>query len=245
MADPAVERCPLRCASTTAAAPPWPSRRPCFSVCGQQQALPGLDQPGLCTTPARDSLILNYPFIFRQKLDQANDGDTLEFAVDAIADGAAANPFAALRGAGQGLPTPATKTGPAWYSVGFAPQQVYWFWNWDGYRNGHARLLAGQLQQHQRGPAGGRLAVPADTDLLRHRVTSPARSTGNPGKYPLALLPPLPAGRHPEQRHATELRPGLQPTQELHDLAHETRQRPAGTQPLDRDSAGIRPSGNG
>jgi hypothetical protein len=108
---------------------PWCIEKASFFIADKEQALPQWTNSFIHSQDA-DRLELNYPFLFRNQLNAAKDGDVLEFAVDNIVDGA-----------GNGHPRytvpikvdyKSDKTGPSWYAFTFA-DSVNWFWNWDGY----------------------------------------------------------------------------------------------------------------
>ncbi|OGV78561.1 MAG: hypothetical protein A3K19_31990 [Lentisphaerae bacterium RIFOXYB12_FULL_65_16] len=140
MADPASNGVQLRVTFANDGGAPWQIGKANFFTCGQ--ACSPLPAWTSLFRHAQDSdtLILNYPFILRDFLDKAKNGDTLELAIDNITDGA-------------GNPSPrvacplkvdyaSDKTGPAWYATSFGAS-VNWFWNWDGCCNQTAAFAPG------------------------------------------------------------------------------------------------------
>jgi hypothetical protein len=140
MADPASNGRQLTVTFDNNGAAPWAIEKATFSVAGTQQAIPAWTSIFRHGAGA-DRLILNYPFIFRNQLDAAKDGDTLEFAIDNIVDGAGNTtpkvtiPFT--------VDYSKDRTGPAWYAFSF-DSSVDFFWNWDGYRSTIPAFSPGQ-----------------------------------------------------------------------------------------------------
>ncbi len=138
--DPASNGTQLSITFKTHSQAPWAIGKAKFLVAGKAAAIPAWTSQ-FRHQPGSDRLILNYPFIFRSYLDGASNGDSFEFAIDNIVDGA-------------GNPTPKLvvpitvdhskdKTGPAWY-VFYCGDSVHWFWNWDGCRNKSVVFSAGR-----------------------------------------------------------------------------------------------------
>ena len=91
--------------------------------------------------PGKDVISLNYPYVFRDLLNAAKDGDTLELRLDGLMDGAG-NPAPAFT-----VPIKVDyakdKTGPAWLEMS-AGSSVAWFWNWNGVQSGTAHFRPAQ-----------------------------------------------------------------------------------------------------
>ncbi len=107
---------------------PWAIEKAVFQAAGQERKILSWSNRYLHSA-RQEALILNYPLILRDELNQANDGDTIEFALDNLEDGA-------------GNSTPrhvipvkidyaTDKTGPTWEQFSF-PDSVFTTFNWDG-----------------------------------------------------------------------------------------------------------------
>ena len=143
MPHPSSNGVQLRVAFDNGGGAPWQIGEAQFQVAGTKTAVPAWTN-SFVHSPGADSLILNYPFLFRTLLDSANDGDTLEFGIDGIIDGAGnvsprlAVPFK--------VDYASDKTGPAWYMLKFGGS-VHWFFNWDGYYDGSYAFSVAQYNQ--------------------------------------------------------------------------------------------------
>ncbi len=200
LADPASNGVALNVVFENHGGAPWAIEKASFFVAGD--ALPKV--PAWTSlfdhSPERDVLTLNYPLICRTYLNKASDGETIEFAIDGIADGAGnASPRLAVP---IKVDHAADKTGPAWYYLQFE-SSVHWWWNWDGYRNASQAFSAGQYNQagvvHNAGesPYLQHLTYYATGDLSR-------AVTWNPNVHPwLSFRMRLPAFRpnRPPQLH--------------------------------------------
>ncbi|NOY82141.1 MAG: hypothetical protein GXP31_14180, partial [Kiritimatiellaeota bacterium] len=145
MANPAGNGVQLRIAFANGGGAPWQIGQAKFFVAGKQQKIPAWTNL-FVHSATQDTLILNYPFLFRKQLDNAKDGDVFEFAVDNILDGAGnATPrvTAPLR-----VNYKTDKTGPAWYTLKF-DKNVHWFFNWDGAYDHTAAFSVGRNNQRQ------------------------------------------------------------------------------------------------
>lgn len=119
---------------------PWCIEKASFHVAGKEQALPQWTNLFIHSKDT-DRLELNYPFLFRNHLNAAKDGDVLEFAIDNIVDGAGnSHPRYVVP---IKVDYSSDKTGPSWYSFTFA-DSVNWYWNWDGYRHRTAQFSPAQ-----------------------------------------------------------------------------------------------------
>ncbi|MBO4344726.1 MAG: hypothetical protein J5833_03155, partial [Victivallales bacterium] len=82
---------------------------------------------------AADTLVLNYPLIYRDYLDDAKNGDEMVFEADNLIDGAG-NTQARFKYAFK-VDYATDKEGPAWYDTKFG-SSVNFNFNWDGHRQG-------------------------------------------------------------------------------------------------------------
>jgi len=131
LADPAGNGVVLGITLANQGGAPWAIEKAAFSVAGKALQVPAWTSL-FVHSPESDSLALNYPLICRPNLDAAANGDTIEFAVDGIVDGAGnATPKVTVP---IKVDYASDKTGPAWYYLQFE-SSVHWWWNWDGYRN--------------------------------------------------------------------------------------------------------------
>jgi hypothetical protein len=143
LADPAANGVHLGISFDNQGGAPWAIEKATFAVAGAKLDIPAWTSL-FVHDKQTDKLMLNYPLICRTNLDNAANGDAIEFSIDNILDGA-----------GNGTPKLAVpikvdyasdKTGPAWYSLQFA-DSVHWWWNWDGYSNTTAAFTPGQYNQ--------------------------------------------------------------------------------------------------
>lgn len=119
---------------------PWSIEKASFLIAGKEQALPQWTNSFIHGKDA-DRLELNYPFLFRNHLNAAKDGDVVEFAIDNIVDGAGnSHPRYVVP---IKVEHSSDKTGPSWYAFTFA-DSVNWFWNWDGYCHRTAQFSPAQ-----------------------------------------------------------------------------------------------------
>jgi hypothetical protein len=143
LADPASNGVVLGISFANQGGAPWVIEKAVFSVAGTALQLPAWTSL-FVHAPQSDSLALNYPLVCRANLDAAANGDTIEFAVDNIVDGAGnATPKVTVP---IKVDYASDKTGPAWYYLQFATG-VHWWWNWDGYRNTSPAFSPGQYNQ--------------------------------------------------------------------------------------------------
>lgn len=107
---------------------PWQIDKAVFFVNGNKQQLSPWNSSFVHSQDA-DFLYLNHPFIFRNLLNKAADGDELALEIDNITDGAG-NVSPRFRAPFK-VNYAADKTGPAWYNLTFS-DSVNFSANWDG-----------------------------------------------------------------------------------------------------------------
>lgn len=116
---------------TTGDGAPWALEETLFQTAGKNLTVPAWSNSH-AHTPGKTVVVLNYPFIVRNQLNAAKDGDTFDVTLSNLADGAG-NPAPPLA-----IPVKvdyaADKTGPAWYSLAFTSGLAS-FMNWDGVRS--------------------------------------------------------------------------------------------------------------
>ena len=124
---------------------PWAIEDALFLVAGKERKLTTWSNR-FVHSAAQDSLYLNYPMILRPELNQANDGDEIEFAIDNIVDGAGNST------ARYSIPVKvdygSDKQGPSWEQL-VMPKSVLAFFNWDGRRSDNVVFRA--LPNHRSG----------------------------------------------------------------------------------------------
>ncbi|MBQ7650097.1 MAG: hypothetical protein IJS15_04015 [Victivallales bacterium] len=113
-----------------------------------------------------DSLVLNYPLIYRDALDDAKDGDEMTFEADNIIDGAG-NTQDRFKFAFK-VDYAGDKEGPAWYECNFG-SSVNYMYNWDGHR---------QNQEFSQGQHNG-ISVSHSKGASPYLVNSSYYSTGD------------------------------------------------------------------
>jgi len=143
MTNPASNGVQLTVTMQNGGGAPWAIEKAAFSVAGKKQAIPAWTSLFVHSSTS-DVLHLNYPFLLRKQLDGAKDGDTIEFGIDGIQDGAGNQT--------EGLSVPVKvdyakdKVGPAWYVLS-PSKNVFWHWNWDGCRNTSVVFSSGRYNK--------------------------------------------------------------------------------------------------
>jgi hypothetical protein len=140
LADPAANGVQLGVTFANQGGAPWAIEKATFAVAGTKLDVPAWTSLFVHDSQA-DKLVLDYPLICRTHFDRAANGDTIEFAIDNIVDGAGnRTPKVAVP---IKVDYASDKTGPSWYYLQFA-SSVHWWWNWDGYRNATPAFTPGQ-----------------------------------------------------------------------------------------------------
>lgn len=110
---------------------PWALEETQFQVAGKNVAISAWSNTH-SHSPDKTVLMLNYPFLLRNQLNAAKDGDSFDIILDNVADGAG-NPSER-----HAIPVKISyaedKIGPAWYSLTFTDGLAS-FLNWDGVRS--------------------------------------------------------------------------------------------------------------
>ncbi|MFA6930201.1 MAG: hypothetical protein WCT05_07730, partial [Lentisphaeria bacterium] len=179
---------------------PWAIEKAVFQAAGKERKIVSWSNR-FAHSPQNDTLILNYPLILRDELNQSKDGDTIEFALDNLQDGAG-NTTARY-------PIPikvdyaADKTGPSWEQITFS-NSIHTFYNWDGRDSSTLNFStipperAGDLEIRQKAGASTCLA---NYTYKRHATIS-TKVKWQPEKYPcLAFRLQCPVLRDDLQTH--------------------------------------------
>lgn len=107
---------------------PWAIEKAIFQAAGKERKIVSWSNRYLHSV-RQENLILNYPLILRDELNQSKDGDTIEFALENLQDGAGnSTPRHAIP---VKIDYATDKTGPTWEQLAFQ-DSILAFFNWDG-----------------------------------------------------------------------------------------------------------------
>ena len=126
--DPVLNGTRLTIRITHDGASPWAAGETAFQLNGEEKELHGW---GSTFSHGKQAEVvhLNYPFVFRNELNAAADGDVLTLSLHDVQDGAGNK--AGVHKARIKVDYESDKHGPSWYHTDFG-SSVLWKWNWDG-----------------------------------------------------------------------------------------------------------------